>query len=505
MPTTDHDLRSLLAERSGNLPPSAGPQRLSGVQGRVRRIKQRRAAAGSLAAVLLVTGVALAPSLFEGPERRKATLMPAHDQKVAGGLLPRYAEGTEATAYAVFDTDKLREKSLTFTPKSLDFHIEVVCDEPLPYAYMISYEINDKPTYLAHCTSTLPGSVQLRGHRAPKPPATPTPAPSPSPAPSASAPTPASTMSREEEDEQKYARDYGIELGKPVTVTARIIPTPAEHRDTQTAVGMGASADDEKVPTYTGSLSTSRVAVAVYTPVPRADYPLPPRPAELKSLDENSMPSGEGKLFGIVDSREVGPNGRGTIVVPMTKKAPILEIQAVAPGVVRVHVNDVLIHQFDSWTWTGSGTNTLLLLDKLAGAGLNVKTGDELKVVISGSQFDVAGWRAAVSEDTWVGYVAPCTAKDTFTPCGEGLEQGVSYHYALRTSCGIQGLYADGRYWVPVPGQDVGDHNPPAGFDESLEVGNLVGVDSGKRVEFESSDGTVIVFEPGSPPKGECN
>ncbi len=86
-----------------------------------------------------------------------------------------------------------------------------------------------------------------------------------------------------------------------------------------------------------------------------------------------------------------------------------------------------------------------------------------------------------------------------------GLAQGAKYPYALRTHCGIQGLYADGRYWVPVAGQDVGDHNPPAGSDESVEIGTLVNVEPGSRVEFHSGSGKVIVFEPGAPPSGECN
>lgn len=36
-------------------------------------------------------------------------------------------------------------------------------------------------------------------------------------------------------------------------------------------------------------------------------------------------------------------------------------------------------------------------------------------------------------------------------PCGAGLQEGQQYTYILQTHCGVKGIYADGREWVPSP------------------------------------------------------
>ena len=101
----------------------------------------------------------------------------------------------------------------------------------------------------------------------------------------------------------------------------------------------GSKAAPEKQPVYRGAMRDYRVAVAVYSPMPVADYPFPPRPDKLASLDGGSPTSGGGRVLGTVDSRSVGPNGQGAVIATLTPKGFHTEIYAVAPGAVTVTVN----------------------------------------------------------------------------------------------------------------------------------------------------------------------
>lgn len=89
-------------------------------------------------------------------------------------------------------------------------------------------------------------------------------------------------------------------------------------------------------------------------------------------------------------------------------------------------------------------------------------------------------------------------------PCAAGLEQGQQHPYLLNTHCGVTGVYADGREWVPAVGQNTGRNGAPAGFEDPEDLGSMTLV-SEQRLQYRSSTGVTLQFVPGDIPAGECN
>lgn len=89
-------------------------------------------------------------------------------------------------------------------------------------------------------------------------------------------------------------------------------------------------------------------------------------------------------------------------------------------------------------------------------------------------------------------------------PCGGELKQGMEHVYTLQTHCGIKGLYAGDRQWIPSPGQIVGDIGAPNGFEDPEDMGTLVRRGP-QSLEYTSSTGTVMRFQPGAIPADSCN
>jgi hypothetical protein len=350
MALTDTDLRDVLAQRASAAPADNSLARVAAVDHRVRVIRRRRAASASLAVVILLLVVTGVSGLFrDAPD--KTAPVPAYKMKVAGGLLPRYTGGGEATAYTSFSTDVKRSTTFTFTPTSWNFLVSVACDKEMPSSRMVTYEVNGHPFMSGSCG---------RG-------------------PSTDGPSYG--------EERGRAEDVGIRLGHPSTMRVAVV---AWEKGTKTP---------ETQPVYRGPLADYRVAVAVYSPMPVDDYPLPPRPRKLESLDEGGGTYGAGRLLGKVDSRTVGANGHGSIVATLVSKGVQVDMYAVAPGAVTVTVNGQTVDVASFWTWSGSGYGgTVLTPAALRKLGVQVRTGDRITVGFTGARFSVAGWRAQVHE-----------------------------------------------------------------------------------------------------------
>ncbi len=349
MPLTDNDLRSVLIDRSSTAPTTPDVQRLTAVQGRVRAIRQRRAAGAGGLAVLLVAALAVAPSLLDRPTQQSMEV-PAHDQTVVGGLFPRFDSGRKFAAHTVFETDEAREKSFAFTPESLDFGFVLLCRPALPERYLLAFSVDGESFGAMSCNA---GGGSM-----------------------ATYPVEQLTQAR-------------FRPGSPVTITVRVVAPKKDDPVSQQ-------------PTYTGPLPTMRVSLAVYTPVPRDQYPLPPRPPALESLDE--VASGNaglapGRRLGTVDSRQLGANGNGSVVLELPRHGAEVIATSVAPGTLQIDVNGVAIENISTWTWHGSGVERLLSTENLAQHGVRVQPGDEVKVRVSASHFTVDdAWRVDLHE-----------------------------------------------------------------------------------------------------------
>jgi len=347
MALTDTDLRDVLAQRASAMPADISLARVAAVGHRVRVIRRRRAASASLAVVIVLLVATGVSGLFREPHDRTSPV-PAYQQKVAGGLLPRYNGGGEATAYTSFSTDVKRETTFTFTPSSLAFRVAVACDKAMPSAYLVSFEINGHPLMSGSCGA----SVSTAG-----------------------------TTAREE---QGRADELGVRVGEQSTVRVHVV--------------RGRTSTPETLPVYRGAMADYRIGVATYSPIPIADYPFPPRPRKLASLDQGAL-AGDGQLLGTVDSRTVGPAGPGAVPTTLTSKGLHVDTNAVAPGTLTMTVDGKTVDTASSWTWTSEASGGEHLTARtLRRLGVDVKVGDRITVRVTGSRFTDPAWRAQVRE-----------------------------------------------------------------------------------------------------------
>jgi len=349
MALTDTDLRDVLADRASAMPADISLARVAAVDRRVRVIRRRRAAGASLAVVILLLVVTGVSGLFRDPHDRTAPV-PAHLQKVAGDLLPRYNGGGQATAYTSFSTDVKRESTFTFTPTSRNFLVSFRCDKDMPQSQSVTVTVDGKPFMAGGCNAGITTSGPTFGA------------------------------------EQARADDLGLRLGVPVKVLVHVAQ-----------IVKGSKVTPEDLPVYRGPMAVYRIGVAAYSPMSVADYPFPPRPRTLESLDAG--PNSENRLLGKVDSRSVGADGHGVVQTTLTSKGVQFELYAVAPGAVTMTVDNQPVDVARFWTWQGSGYGGLVLTpDALRRLGVDVKAGDRITVGFAGSRFTDPGWRAEVRE-----------------------------------------------------------------------------------------------------------
>jgi len=84
-------------------------------------------------------------------------------------------------------------------------------------------------------------------------------------------------------------------------------------------------------------------------------------------------------------------------------------------------------------------------------------------------------------------------AIDNESPYGPGVEVGETYDYDLYTHCGVQWARIDGVWWQTTPLNDGGG-NPPGGWGNPYDVGELRVVDEGTAV-YSGGPGVDVEFE----------
>lgn len=91
---------------------------------------------------------------------------------------------------------------------------------------------------------------------------------------------------------------------------------------------------------------------------------------------------------------------------------------------------------------------------------------------------------------------------DNEPPYGPGAEVGESYDYVLYTHCGIEWARIDDVWWRTTP-LDDGNANPPSGWGNPYDAGELLVVDDtaavysggpNVEVEFERTDLSEVPF-----------
>jgi hypothetical protein len=105
------------------------------------------------------------------------------------------------------------------------------------------------------------------------------------------------------------------------------------------------------------------------------------------------------------------------------------------------------------------------------------------------------------SPDTAVGPDPDQTAGGR--PYGPGVEVGATYDYTLLTHCGIEWAQIDGVFWQ-TPLLDDGNANPPAGWDNPFQRGELTVIDE-QTAQFRGGPDATLVFrrtELTEPPTG---
>ncbi len=84
----------------------------------------------------------------------------------------------------------------------------------------------------------------------------------------------------------------------------------------------------------------------------------------------------------------------------------------------------------------------------------------------------------------------PMADIDNKPPYGPGVEVGKSYDYVLYTHCGIEWARIDGVWWHTVPIDD-GNGNPPSGWGNPYNAGELVVMDDFTAVYSSGRDNNV--------------
>lgn len=346
--SADTELRDLFAQRTDGAPRGDVVERVAGSQRKARAIRRQRIAGGAALTVLAVAAaVVVVPGL---PGRDRATDLPADKQTVAHGLLPVYRGGGKVLAAADFRTAATRISSITFTPTTYVLSVATTCDKDMPSDYMVSYEVNGHEAMAGSCSIGVSASSAQWG-----------------------------------QDRAMWQAEYGVTLGQPATLTARIV-RPAKGEEPRHAA------------TYDGALDKDyRVAFAVYQPVPLADYPLPSKPAHLDPW----QPVGHdhGSLYASYDAARVGTNTTRSTTLTLPPLGAQVDLSAGAPGRFVVAVDGTTILDWSSWTWDSDGFGGIALdPTALAPYGLRLKAGQRITVTITTSRFTEPRWSVDVSK-----------------------------------------------------------------------------------------------------------
>jgi hypothetical protein len=294
------DLKDLLDERSAN-PPTLTGVRSSAVARRIVERRRRRAvgavAAGFVAVALTLAGIAV-PKLTSAPPP------PASPTPAMIGGFSEYTNGLKVISAASGPTTS-ETYTATWTPTSWDLRFLSRCDDPGDQVQIwVTVEINGLGSTGGTCQDT---------------PAIFTP------------------------DLSEQARShYGLELGKPATISIRA--------DYATAA-RAADQSELRVP-----LPPGNVGVAVAVPVDFSEYVFPPRPAILKNLPDRPV-GGDFERMRMIRSL---PDPNAVVTTTLTW-SELVEFHGSTqtPGRMRIEVNGAAIEEM-WWDYGVIGHTQLL-------------------------------------------------------------------------------------------------------------------------------------------------
>ncbi|MFC7246322.1 hypothetical protein ACFQO7_27920 [Catellatospora aurea] len=302
------DLKELLDERSTPPTDLAQHLRMHEVRGRIAVRRRRRiTAAGVFAAVvaLIVTGYGTLPALRGAPD---PAVTPSPAPRLIEGF-PEYASGTRVVAAGTSEPGTT-SLTVTWTPTTLDFRVFYRCtvsDENT--ALEMTIALNGRPTSGGSCRD---GGSSFSWPRA-----------------------------------EKMSADYGLRVGSPSSLTMTATNSVRWPAD-------GKEHDNGPVP------ADATMSLAVGDDVPFADYPLPPRPTVLRTLDpRQAFYNGEVEAAFedrlLVHSDPADPLRPMSVTVIWRDHYDLL-MEAQTPGTLAISLNGV---EVDSPTWWDYNVSTI--------------------------------------------------------------------------------------------------------------------------------------------------
>jgi hypothetical protein len=363
MPTIEDELQDLLASY-GEAP--AGTDRLAAVR---RRITHRRqlTIAGATAAILVVAvAIPVAISLggrlgrADGPGHQATSPVPNPTPPgPIAMVMPEFSNGYRRVAQATAAFPDQMRFELVYTPSSPHYRVYADCrTEP---SLELWVQVKDAPPQYAdhRVVDCYPDYSTRLGM---------------SPVDVTLFSTPMDNLGTPIDD---FGRWPDVTVGQPVTLVVTLRTWGVAE------------------PGLTGY---GRAIVGVYEPVPIADFPLPPPPAQLADLDQLTQipptwelaPKPE-QLIDTLDSRTLpSPSGTFELTVPMPARMACA-VDSVGPGELSFAVAGFRQIDVIFWDWGGRTAYEGPRVNDAAKYGIPV--GDPLTITVTASRFDVPAWR----------------------------------------------------------------------------------------------------------------
>ncbi|MBV1856055.1 SigE family RNA polymerase sigma factor [Catellatospora tritici] len=334
----DPTLRVLPSPGDDDVP--AGNERVAAVRERIaQRRRGRLAALIAACAVLLaaVGGYLVAPRADRDEAADRPKIQDVSD-------FPEYYNGYHTVLRAQVRFDQ-RPASFTWTPSTLDFAVFPMCKAVLGDDLHVMTKISINGTYVAG-SSCYPDEL-VGGGRI--------------------------TASRE------GLRAAGVQVGKPATVTLTI--GEVETRLADSAPGSVQTWGSGGTPPADGI-----IAVVIGEPVPFDEFPLPPRPAELKPLTR-TYDGGDPESAAMIES-----GGTHSSTVRWGDKLELL-CRSQTPGLLRIRVDGIEVQTMSWWDYRQGGWSAQIdsATPALKDAGFHPAPGTDVTVTVE-PQYLTGDW-----------------------------------------------------------------------------------------------------------------
>lgn len=307
------DLKQLMEERSATLP-SLGELRLGQVQQAITERRRRRIAVGAVTTVvvlLLLGGYQLMPARHTAPP---ADPTPTATPSPLNAGFPEYTSGARLLTFASAPMSE-RKVSITWIPTTLDIMWSGKCAHMADgMSVETELRVNGKLMAAGGCVKT----GRFHG--------------------------------------EKAWTDAGVQIGKLATISITVLEAEVYRSD-----------DWQQGVTPTPIPASATVAVAIYERIPFEEYPLPPRPAQLRELDPSM--GCFGASYSAQDTRkpQVVRSDPGDPLKPKTLRVEWRDnlkfhYRSQTPGLLHVDVNGFRMATGEWWDYEaqdiGSGWTT---------------------------------------------------------------------------------------------------------------------------------------------------